>query len=155
MMKKRFDKLKSDIEQIRSKTLAHRVAKNPHPNSIEYKLGVFIEMLEPQVRQAVLTLHKKGYSTDASGFMMGNSCEQMIEGDFKLEEKSIKTLTAIGTTVETNPSGYTRLQFKPSEANIEKIKKQWDKIVSLLPGKKQVASPSMTRKAREFRANNQ
>jgi len=45
-----------------------------------------------------------------------------------------------GVQVETNPSGYTRLQFSPMEANIPKIKKKWDKTVTLLPVKNQPAS---------------
>ncbi len=118
---------------------------------IAAQLGFFIEELEPQVRQAILELNKKGYSTDSSGFM-NNSCDQMIEGDFQLDEKTTKKLSEIGVQVETNPSGYTRLQFSPQEANLSKIKRQWVKIISLIPNKNEIASVSMTRNAREFRS---
>ena len=130
--------------------MKRRKVKNPRPNKLESVLGLFIEELEPQVRQAVLNMNKKGYSTDASGFME-NPCDQMIEGDFQINEKTKSSLEAHGVVVETNPSGYTRIQFSPQEANISKIKKKWDKIVSLLPEIKQAASTSMTRKARDFR----
>mgnify|MGYP003395296071 CR=1 FL=1 len=106
--------------------------------------------IEPQVRQAIVKLNKKGYSTDASGFM-NNSSSQMIEGDFQLDETTVKKLQQVGVIVETNPSGYTRLYFSPKEANLVKINREWNKIASLLPGKNQTASPSMTRKARDFR----
>lgn len=75
----------------------------------------------------------------------------MIEGDFQLDETTVKKLQEVGVIVETNPSGYTRLYFSPKEANISKINREWNKIASILPGKNQTASPSMTRKARDFR----
>ena len=151
LQKKRlFERLQYSTQRKIDNDVKLRKTQNPHPNNLESRLGFFIEELEPQVREAVLKMNKKGYSTDVSGFM-DNTCEQMIEGDFLLEEKSIKKLEAFGVTVETNPSGYTRLQFIPGEADIKKIKKQWDKIVSLLPDKKRIADASMTRQAREFR----
>lgn len=152
-MKKKFDQLISKIEQRRSKTLAHRVATNPHPNITEYQLGTFIEMLEPQVRQAVLELHKKGYSTDVSGFM-DTPGKQIIEGDFLLDDATVKRLRQVGVLVEVTSSSYTKLHFSITDANIPKIKRRWDTVVSLIPDKRQVATPSMTRKARDFRLKN-
>lgn len=149
-----FERLKYNTQRKIDIYIKRRKVKNPHPNKIESMLGLFIEELEPQVRQAILTLNKKGYSTDVSGFM-DNSCDQMIEGDFQLDEKTISMLQTVGVKVETNPSNYTRLQFSPLEADISKIKRKWNKIVSLIPEKNQVASISMTRKARDFRAEYQ
>jgi hypothetical protein len=149
-----FEKLKYSVQKKMLNEITKRKTKNPHFNKIELNLGLFVEELEPQVRQAVLKLYKKGYSTDISGFM-NNSGEQMIEGDFQLEEKIINKLKSIGVHVETNPSGYTRIHFLPEQANISKIRKKWDKIVSLIPDKHRYASASMTRKAREFRSKYQ
>lgn len=149
-----FERLKYYTQKKVDLDVKRRKLKNPHPDKIESTLGLFVEELEPQVRQAIIKLNQKGYSTDVSGFM-DNSCDQMIEGDFQLDGKTVKILEAIGVHVETNPSGYTRIQFSPPEADISKIKKKWNKIVSLLPGKKQFASVSMTRKARDFRTENQ
>jgi len=145
-----FDKLKFKIQEKVETDLGKRVRANPHPNKTELVLGLFIEELEPQVRQAVLNMNKKGYSTDASGFM-DNSSDQMIEGDFQLEKETVDTLGKIGVTTETNPSGYTRIQFSSVEADISKIKNKWNKIISILPSKNLSASVSMTRKARDFR----
>lgn len=149
-----FERLKYKTQRKIEIDIKRRGVNNPHPNKIESMLGLFIEELEPQVRQAILKLNKKGYSTDVSGFM-DNSYGQMIDGDFQLDEKTITSLQAIGVLVETNPSGYTRIQFSPQEADISKIKRKWNKIVSLLPNKNQIASISMTRKARDFRAKYQ
>lgn len=149
-----FERLKYSTQRKMDTDIKKRKVKNPHPDKTEFMLGLFVEELEPQVKQVILELNKKGYSTDVSGFM-DDSCDQMIEGDFQLGEKTVKKLEAIGVIVETNPSGYTRLRFSPAEANILKIKKEWGEIASLLPNKNQVASLSMTRKARDFRTDNQ
>ena len=145
-----FERLKFNTQRKVYIETRRRQKENPRPNKIELILGFFIEELEPQVRQAIIIMDKKGYSTDKSGFMNNPLC-QMIEGDFQLDEKTRRTLEKKGVQVETNPSGYTRLQFSPQEADIVKIKRQWNKIVSLLPNKKQIATISMTRKARDFR----
>lgn len=145
-----FERLKFITQKKVFMETRRRQKENPSPNKIELILGFFLEEIEPQVRQAIIEMNIKGYSTDKSGFM-ANPCDQMIEGDFQLDEETIKTLLSVGVQVETNPSGYTRLQFSPLEADIAKIKRKWNKIVSLLPNKKQIASISMTRKARDFR----
>lgn len=147
-----FEKLRYSIRKKSGSDIKRRKHNNPHPDRIELILGLFVEELEVQVKHAILTLQKKGYSTDASGFM-DNPCDQMIEGDFQLEEKITMKLLKMETQVETNPSGYTRLQFTPREADIIRIKKKWDEIASLLPDKLTSASPSMTKKARDFRVN--
>jgi len=148
--KRLFERLSYSVQTTVKNDIKNRKLKNPHPNKLESQLGIFIEELEPQVRHAVIVMNKKGYSTDLSGFV-SNSCEQMIEGDFQLDEKIISKLNNLNIKVETNPSGYTRLVFAPKAADIKKIKKQWDQIVSLLPNRKKTAFSSMTRKAREFR----
>lgn len=145
-----FERLKFNTQKKVFIETRRRQKENPRPNKIELILGFFVEELEPQVRAAIIAMNIKGYSTDKSGFM-NNPCDQMIEGDFQLDEKTKRVLETAGVQVETNPSGYTRLQFSPPEADITKIKRQWNKIVSLLPNKNQIASISMTRNARDFR----
>ncbi len=145
-----FEKLRYTTQRKTDADSKKRKLKKPHPDKIELMLGHFMEELEPQVRRAILILNKKGYSTDESGFM-DNPTDQMIEGDFQLDDKTTKELQTIGVKVETNPSGYTRVQFTSLEADISKIKKKWQKIASLLPDKHVSASASMTRRARDFR----
>lgn len=145
-----FERLEYNIQTTMKNDIKRRIKRNSNPNKMESCLGIFIEELEPQVRQAVIEMNRKGYATDLSGFV-NNSCEQMIEGDFQLGEKVINKLNLLGITVEKNPSGYTRLQFSPKEADINKIKRHWNKVVSLLPNRNRIADSSMTRKSREFR----
>lgn len=145
-----FEQLEYRIQITMQDDINRRKISNPNPDSVESRLGLFLEEIEPQVRQAVLEMNNKGYSVDISGFV--NDCgDQMIEGDFQLEEQSIKKLKKIDVDVETNPSGYTRLQFSPRKANMREIEEKWKQIASLLPDKKRVADASMTKKAREFR----
>ncbi len=152
MLKKQrlFEILMFEVSKNIAIDLKKRLKQNPQPDEIEYKLGVFREMLEPQVRNAVLEFNKKGYSTDISGFN-DKAESQMIEGDFNLEESVRINLEKNGVLVETNPSGYTKLQFYPDEADIQYITDKWDIIASLLPNKGIPSSPSMTRSARNFR----
>lgn len=146
-----FEQFRYNIQRKIVNDLRRRVEKNPTPNDLELHLGVFLEEIEPQVRQAVVELNKKGYSTDKSGFMY-NPCDQMVEGDFQIADAILEKLNKIeGVTVATNSSGYTRIQLCPKEPNIPCIKKQWYKIVSLLPDEHKTAELSMTRKSREFR----
>ena len=58
---KEFENLKYLIRISIAKQLAKRKKVNPHPGEIEFALGVFIEELEPQVKQAVLDIiHSDG-----------------------------------------------------------------------------------------------
>lgn len=146
-----FERLQHRIQSEVHTAVKKRIEKNPTPTEIENSLGVFMEALEPQVRQAVLTLHKKGYSVDVSGFT-NNPCEQAIEGDFQLNENTVQTLFAEGVIVETTGSGYTKLQFTPDEADMNTIQNRWKTIVGVIPDTHNIATDSMTRRARDFRS---
>lgn len=146
-----FERLRYRIKQKMDANITTRLSTKPIMNEVESRLGVFLEMLEPQVRDAVVVLNQKGYSTDASGFM--NQVEgQMIEGDFRLSDETLRELEVEGVIAETNPSGYTRLQFRPDIADVRRIKQKWNRIASIIPDKGMCAQPSMTKKSRELRS---
>ena len=46
------------LNTIRSQVL-QRTKDNPFPDNLEYKIGVFREMIEPQAREAVLSIIKR------------------------------------------------------------------------------------------------
>lgn len=146
-----FEILLYSIVETMAAEIKTRLIQNPQPDDFEINVGVYREMIEPQVRTAVIELNRKGYSTDASGFM-STSDTQTLDGDFMLEESQITKLHSIDVSVITNPSGYTRLTFKPAEADLQLITKKWDYIASLLPDKGTAPKPSMTKKARAFRS---
>jgi len=145
-----FERLREKTQERMVNGIKKRFATNPVLTEIERNLGIFVEMLEPQVRAAVLTMNRKGYSTDKSGFTKQTD-GQMIEGDFKIDKVTTGKLEKLGVTVETNPSGYTKAQFFPDKVDINKIKSKWNRIASLLPDQGHSASASMTLRSREFR----
>ncbi len=148
--KRLFERLLYAVQKETDQELEKRKIKNSYPDKTELCLGTFVEELETQARAAVLLLNKKGYSIDASGFMQ-DPCQQMVEGDFQLGSEIVEQLKKIGAAVETNPSGYTRIQFTPLAADIKGIKKQWLHIAQVCPKRREPAAPSMTKKARDFR----
>lgn len=145
-----FEILMHETHEQVAADLEKRLKTNPKPTQTELNLGVFIEMIEPQVRDAILEFYRKGYSTDTSGFK-GRSDLQWIEGDFSLPEKVRKDLEAESVWVNTNHSGYTTIQFQPTKADFDMIYKKWMRIASILPDRKTSAQPTMTASAREFR----
>jgi hypothetical protein len=145
-----FEILMYEVHERVSVEVVKRLRVNPKPTPTELNLGAFVEMIEPQVRDAILEFNRKGYSTDVSGFM-GRSDMQWIEGDFSVDEILRQRLESEGVSVVTNHSGYTSIQFQPKEANFDKIHQKWMRISGLLPDRKAPTSPSMTVKAREFR----
>lgn len=148
--KRLFEILQFNLQRKMSSDLQKRLKNNPIPTKTEWKLGLFMEMIEPQLRDIILMLYKKGYSTDVSGFIERDD-SQSIEGDFTLEEPAISSIASEGVRIETNRSGYTRLQFIPSTPDLKAIKDKWVKIASLFPRTGKTAQPSMTVSAREFR----
>lgn len=60
------------------KDLRERKQNNPIPTIEELKMGCFIEQIEPQVRDAVMILRKKGYDTVESGFDDLNKWDQFF-----------------------------------------------------------------------------
>jgi hypothetical protein len=139
-----------NIHEQMAKEIHDRLAQNKTPSQLESNLGTFIEMIEPQVRDAVIDLYKKGYTADAYGFL-GRSDIQTMEGDFVLDEATQKKLQEEDVTVLTNHVGYTSIQFQPKRADYEYVYKKWMTIAGMIPSLKKALLPCMTGKAREFR----
>ena len=45
-----------------------RLKENPASTEEELYMGVFTEWIEPQVRDAIIEMSRKGYATQSSGF---------------------------------------------------------------------------------------
>ena len=160
--KKLFEKLNQLREEAHAqieKETEERKRDNPKPTEDEILAGVFREMIEPQVRDALFKMYKKGYSTESSGFGGENSDIQQIDGYFEIDEKTKKELNDAGAEVLKGKDiglpgfgdNYTFIRFSPKEANTGGIKEMWDKIVSLLPQKAKPASPSISGASDDFR----
>jgi hypothetical protein len=103
-----FENLRFNIWKKVNTNIKNRKARKILPDTVESCLGLFLEELETQVKDAVLNLYTKGYSIDKSGFTEDPQ-GQMIEGDFQLSDKTVKDLQKCGIEVVTNPSGYTKI----------------------------------------------
>lgn len=144
-------------EQIKEET-KERIKNNPHPTEREIMVGAFREMIEPQVRDALFEFNRKGYSTESSGFS-GNGELQSLDGYFEIDETTKQKLEAIDVQVLKGKDfgrlyeseGYTYIQFKPEDADINKIKEKWNEIASLLPSKEKPMLPSISGGSEDFR----
>lgn len=113
---------------------------NWQPTDVELDLDAYLEELEPQVRDAVLILNQKGYSTLSSGFYGKHAEYQSIDGFFTIDEETVQKFHALGAIVEPYEEvpGYTFIKFWPKTAELASIKAMWDSIVEVLPFKSSV-----------------
>ena len=134
--------LRQHALNLQEAALAERLATNPTLMADELELGIHKEALEPQVRDAVMTLNQKGYPTYSSGFYDLDPRHQTIEGTFRLDEHIISKLNRHGVRVligfdegSDEPKDITILQFRADTIDLDEIKKRWDEIADLLPEK--------------------
>jgi hypothetical protein len=133
--------------------LKERIAANPVPTDEELALGAFIEELEPQVRDVVLALRRKGYNTDNSGFEFGGGPRQVIDGLFSIPDDIADHLSAMGINVtkERSRVQYTSIGFIANELDLATIKERWNQVVRILPDSGERSKPSMSVVSNRFR----
>ncbi|MBU1180155.1 hypothetical protein KJ885_04385 [Patescibacteria group bacterium] len=156
---KQLEKLREDAHTQIEREVAERIKNNPRPTEEELLVGAFHEMIEPHVRDATFGMYKKGYSTESSGFGGENSEYQQIDGYFEIDAQTKEKLEAIGAKILKGEDielpgfgdDYTFIRFSPQEADLNKIKEKWDKIVSLLPEKNKPVLPSTSGGSEDFR----
>lgn len=125
---------KSTLSEMRE-SKERRLQENPIKTPEEEKLGVFLEMIEPQVRNAVLKIQAKGYETWESGFDSGAG--QMI-GFKKDYFKNPAVFEALKNELNEQKINFEmepdqlRIKFEKMYS-LEEIGKIWDKIAEALP----------------------
>lgn len=140
------------LKEMKDK-LEKRRLDNPRASRKEQGMGAYFEQIEPQVREAVLALRHKGYSTYESGFGDFDSQkisfeEQHLE-NFKLSEETQDELEKNGAKLIIKPKS---LEIKFSKfQNLEKVKDIWQKVVISLPPLGGEAPPSEIQAAQLFR----
>lgn len=141
---KEMSQLRQRVHREMRINLNHRIAQNPFPSHEELVLGVFLEEIEPQVREAVLSFNRKGYKTIMSGFFSNGRIRQQINGPFVLDEATITELHASGVIVlcSTQERNHTFVEFYPERADLDEIRDRWDQIVRILPDTGQAVSLS-------------
>lgn len=97
--------------------------------------GVYVEVLQPQLRNAVVQMNKKGYPTFESGFF-GEDNHQAIIGDFRLGQETKNKLKDLGVEAREFEDEYgnacTSVQFG-STLDIDGMRRKWDIIADILP----------------------
>jgi len=129
-----FNELREDTLKKMQIEYNDRMASNTKLNPEEYKMGAYLQEIEPQVRGAVLDLSRKGYITTDSGFAAGG--RQSIMGSFSLDADTKNKLKSIDVSVEESTYDnelFTTIAFKPREANLQAIRDQWKEVTALIP----------------------
>lgn len=114
-----------------------RKKENPRADDDEYRLGEYREAIEPQVRDAVFALHKKGYETFESGYCgpMGQSVlfsrsvpalEQVV-----LSDKVRTLLQDLDVDLKITKNGIVYKMKRPMEE--EEMRRVWSAIAEALP----------------------
>lgn len=148
-----YARLRREILVATGMAKRERIAKNPEPTFLELDLGVFKESLEPQVREAVLALNRKGYATVTSGFW---ACGQAIAfqdfdilKDFVFPEAVRIGLALNGIIVKVRSH---RISFEcETELGIEELMGAWLKIAEQLSCRGEPAEPCLSKVAIDFR----
>lgn len=152
-----FTQLRRKVREKTQKETEERIKNNPVPTEAELRLGCFVEQIEPQAREAVLTVNRKGYSTEGSGFAgEGEFGEkhQAIEGFFTIDDETKEKLEKMGVEIRTGFQDrkiFTTIQFQPKEPDLNSMKKVWDDIAAILPDTGQPAPQSINFFAKVFR----
>ena len=141
-LRRQFARLRQHIHRSMKSEEQARLREKPRPTEEELYMGAFKEWLEPQVREAIVEMNRKGYATQSSGFH-GTKCElQMIDGLFTIDEETKNVLEHMGVEVLRGadiglPKNklITIIRFRASDPSINKMSTQWDAVAAVLPEK--------------------
>lgn len=145
-----FAKLREEVNDEVDRQYERRIAENPVPTEQELLLGTFVEGLEPQVKDAVLALTDKGYTTVSSGFYGDYGEYQCIDVDYKFDEETKDRLRDVGAVLNYYPDG-TFLEFYPENPDLDEMKKKWKEIVDVIEPTGKPAVASIHGEVNEFR----
>jgi len=135
--------------------LAIREVQNPAASVDEYNMGAFAESIEPQVRDAVLTMRRKGFQTMSSGY--GDYDIQSINFDAVPNMAAYKPSSELQALLEKQ-----NIDFHSDEStvwfscrtplSVGDLKIVWDAIADDLPDQGQGAGKSKMSAAEFFQA---
>lgn len=130
-MKERVDEVSTNRSERRK-----RIISNPYATDEEYRLGVYKESLESQVRDAVFTLLEKGYMPIESGF------DHATQGSQYIGIEKISKIEHLKIFTDSNEKNFpeqmalvkrhiSKIQFKVLDDCIQIILIPRDRILSL------------------------
>jgi hypothetical protein len=126
---------------LSEKEFNERLKNDQNPTDDERRMGIYKEFLEPQVRDAVLTLVKKGYVTIDSGYD-GRKYSKgiqyigfqkgMIDSSLLLLIDKVLDAKIVKATIEFDQRDF--LVLTPELfLTLEEWKKIWDDVVEVFP----------------------
>lgn len=144
-----FAKLRKETHEQMQQELIVRKEKNPIATEEELNIGAYQESIEPQVREAVLSLRRKGYTTYESGFHGFNGQKISFEKDYLVPEELTDKIEIEGVNIEIKPNS---ISFSCNQyLELGEIKKIWDQIEQNLPELEEPAEPCNLTQAKSFR----
>jgi hypothetical protein len=130
--------------------LRDRLLADPNPTQQELDIGVFVEEIQPQAREAILLLRHKGYDSGnvtCAGFAWDDATRQQMDLFSPLGTAEQLMLEKNGFVVKEN-----RISFRPQDAtDLDTIKGQWDWLAAALPDLGTPAAPVLFSHAVAFR----
>ncbi len=133
-----FEKLREKVHTEMHEEFEKRIlSENFNPTEEELLAGVYRNEIEPQAREAVFLMRKKGYNTYESGFygynkqrigVTDNSFEK-IELPFEIIEKARK----VEIEIKITPDAIELICQK--YIGLEELKEIWDSIAGFLPNR--------------------
>ncbi|MDO8425464.1 MAG: hypothetical protein Q7T01_03045 [bacterium] len=125
-----------------------RIARDPKPTPEEWSMGAFVESVEPQVRQAVRTLRRKGYNTMSSGFWGFHYQSTRFAEPVRdaLDAETLQRLAELGAEVHEQS-----IRFSCAQQDLAQIAERWNAIADVLPDLGRPASDTDHGAAQTFR----
>lgn len=119
-----------------------RLTVEPREASVEeYEMGAYFDYLEPQVKDAVISMNKKGYKTFQSGFSESDPKEQFIDVynrsvSIPAEVEEVLKKYGVSADVE-NFDDRTTVTLRPIDSSLvirqETWSEIWNKFADTLP----------------------
>lgn len=148
-----FGKLRQETHKKIEEEVKIRRENNPFASEEELEMGAYWEAIEPQVREAVADLRKKGYHTFESGFSFWNKqqihFENRQEKLIQLPEEIKQNLEGRGVIFKAEPDSIAFSCEKP--LTLEELKSVWETIIKFVPDLEKKVEPNQTPAAESFR----
>jgi hypothetical protein len=150
-----FARLRRDAIKESDAATKERKKNNPRATAEEVSLGAYVERLEPQTREAVLALRRKGYPTFESGFSSFDVQNVRFEQDvpelkdFVAPSDLAEMFSAHGATLGVMPN---RVWFSFSRPlSLDEMRLLWVALAKALPDLEHPAPPMSLPMAEGFR----
>jgi len=153
--KRHYARMRFEIYQRMRDDVNKREAMDVMPSAEELSMGTYNELLEPQVKEAVLMLRKKGYNTYLSGFgayaytlqrMMFVEVPELESFEFNEEDRKYFEKLDVGIRVKIG-----EIEFNPPVLSLDQLKDVWNRIAIALPDLNKQAGDTQLKEAQEFR----